>query len=281
MTGYDRRRLPARPDLAAAHLRGQVEAARYVEPVIHRIATSLAPLTPRPDADAGVDTTLLHGEVFAVYDQQGGWAWGQAANDGYVGWVPQHMLARGETLPTHRVISSASHVYETASIKRRPLGWLPMGAVVVVSHTEGEFAHVPGGFVPLVHLAPLDHFASDPVDVALKLLHVPYLWGGKSAQGIDCSALVQLAHQQCGIAAPRDSDMQAAELGQPLDGALARGDLVFWKGHVGMMFDAQTLLHANAGAMAVVLEPLAEAISRIRAKGGGEITARRRVTRMG
>ena len=275
MDELDPRLTPAREDLAAAHLEGRVRAARYVEPRRRRAATPTVPLTAEPDADAAMTSELLFGEGFDVYDRREGWAWGQSARDGYVGWAPGHCLDAPGAAPTHRVAALAALVFPRPDIKSRPVGALPMGALLA-AEAAGEFVRLEaGGFVSRAWLAPAESREPGWVAVAERLRGVPYLWGGRSPAGCDCSGLLQLARQAAGFACPRDSDMQEAASGES-PGALARGDLVFWRGHVGIMLDAETLLHANAHHMAVAAEPLAEAEARIAAKGGGPVTARRR-----
>lgn len=273
---FARRLIPARPDLAAEHLRGAVAAERFVPGQRMSVEASLLDLTTTPDPDAGRDTQLLHGESFVVYETRpDGLAWGQAELDGYVGYVAAEGLAPPRA-PGARVTALWSHVYPKAEVRARPARELPFLAEVPVAGTTAEFARLRGGgHVPRAHLAPL---AGDFVDVALRFLGTPYLWGGRSARGIDCSALAQLSLIAAGGAAPRDSDMQAALLGQPLGPREPgrRGDLVFWKGHVGILVDSETLVHANGHHMAVALEPLAEAVRRIAAGGGGPVTLRRR-----
>lgn len=242
-----------------------------------RVTAPLLDLTLAPDPDAGLATQLLMGEPFTVYETRAdGLAWGQSDWDGYVGYVPASGL--GPTRPDGRRLTAlASHAYTAPALKARIAGPLPFLADLDVTGTASGYACLAdGSHVPEPHLAPL---ARDPVAVAHRFLGAPYLWGGRSAAGLDCSALVQLALMATGTPAPRDSDMQAALLGttQPDDAPLARGDLVFWRGHVGWMSDAITLLHANAHHMTVTEEPLAEAVARIAAAGGGPVTGRRRL----
>ncbi len=268
--------MPARPDLAARRLEGRVSATRFAEGTPCRVTAPLLDLTLTPEAGAGLATQLLHGEPFTVYETRAdGLAWGQSETDGYVGFVAADGL--GPDRPAGRRVSAlASHRYAAASIKARVLGPLPFLADLAVMGAQDGFASLADGtFVPLAHLAPLP---GDAVDAALRLEGLPYLWGGRSAAGLDCSALVQLALCAAGQAAPRDSDMQAALLGRPLDpdAALRRGDLMFWHGHVGLLAEPETLIHANAHHMAVAVEPLAAAEARIAASGGGPITARKR-----
>lgn len=277
-TAFDRRITPARDDLAAAHLRGRIAAQRYAEPAAMRVTASLAPLTARPDRAAPLDSQLLQGEDFAVYEMQDGWAWGQAAADQYVGYVPSECLGPAGAPPTHRVTLGQALVYPSPTVRAQPVATLPMGARVRVVDFGLQFCALEGGgHVPTLHVCPVDTVARDWVSVAHMLLGAPYLWGGRSAAGVDCSGLVQLARQAAGLPCPRDSDMQQAAQGTAVEpDGLRRGDLVFWKGHVGIMLSGGQLLHANAYHMAVAVEPLARAVERIERSGGGPVTARRR-----
>jgi cell wall-associated NlpC family hydrolase len=283
MTGaatLDPRRVPARPDLAAAHLRGHVEAERYAEATVLAVTVPLAPLTRHPDGTAPLETQLLHGETFAAYEQTDGWAWGQSQIDGYVGYVPAECLMAGGAAPNHRVAQPLSHVYPQPALKTRPIGALTYGARLEVVGFETGFAALDtGGFVPVQHLAPLDAPAADWVAEAERMLGAPYLWGGRSPGGLDCSALVQLARQAAGHGCPRDTDMQCAELGRSLPAGTPpqRGDLIFWRGHVAIMLDGARMLHANAHHMAVTVEPLAEARPRIEEAGDGPVTRHARL----
>ena len=277
----DPRRNALRPDLADARLRGLVAANRVVDAEPYMIVAPATALRRRPAHDAPLDSEVLHGERVNVFETRiDGWCWVQLEADRYVGYVEAAALGQLRAPPTHRVDVPRSFVYPRADIKAPPLSWLPMGARVVAAVHDERFAALDdGGFVIARHLAPLAARASDFVTVAESFLHVPYLWGGKTAMGLDCSGLVQVSLAAAGCAAPRDSDMQARELGVPLndESALVRGDLVFWEGHVGVMRDAATLLHANGHHMQVASEPLAEARARIRARDGGDITAIKRL----
>lgn len=279
----DRRLTPARPDLAARHLDGQVEALAFADPMPMRVVTPSAPLRREPRPDAPLDTEALAGELVRVYEQHEGWAWGQLAGDSYVGYLPEDCLAGDAPAPTHRVRALRTFVYPGPSIKLPPMEALSLGAVLAVTGESGDFFTTgSGGYIFKQHLGPRDQHEPDFVAVAERFLNVPYLWGGKTSLGLDCSALVQLALAAAGIAAPRDSDLQETGLGEPvtaddsLDG-LTRGDLVFWKGHVGVMRDPDTLLHATAFSMSVISEPLRPARDRILARKGGPITAIRRL----
>lgn len=270
------RLVASRPDLAAENLRGRVDAAKFVAGRPTRVSRPLLDLTVIPDPAAELATQLLHGEVFTVYEERpDGLAWGQAQLDGYVGYVSLEGLApqRGVGRP---VTALWSQLYERPSVQARTTGDLPFLSDVPVSGSSGNFARLrEGGHVPLPHLAPVE---PDPVAQALRFLGAPYLWGGRSIRGIDCSALVQISHLACGVNMPRDSDMQAALAGRLLSRRerLSRGDLVFWKGHVALMLDAETVVHANAHHMAVVCETLAGVEERVLATGGGSVVARRR-----
>ena len=281
MPAFDPRVTPARADLAAKHLEGKVKAARFVEGRICEVIESQAPLRRKPQPDAPLDTEALKGERVTIYDTNGeGWAWGQLASDGYVGWLPENALAAPGAAPTHKVTALRTLVFPGPSIKLPPLEAPPLGARLAIARIEDRMAVTPSGvYVPAAHLAPLDWNETDFVAVAERFLGAPYLWGGKTALGLDCSGLVQDALTACGIACPRDSDMQEAALGTgvPADpSALSRGDLVFWKGHVAIARDRSNLLHANAYHMAVAIEPIADAVVRIR-NAGSEITSIRRI----
>jgi hypothetical protein len=277
LTPFADRLLPARPDLAASHLRGQVIAAAFAPGERRRVTAPLLDLTTTPDPASERATQLLHGETFTVYEQRpDGRAWGQAALDGYVGYVDSRHLGR-VIGSGRRVTALWSHLYERPLVRGAIAHELPFLAEIPVCGTSGAFAKLRGGgFVPTAHLAPL---ARDFVAQAERFVGVPYLWGGRSVRGIDCSGFVQMVLLATGRIAPRDTDMQAALLGAEIGArtSLHRGDLVFWKGHVGIMRDGKTLLHANAHHMAVASEPLAAVVARVLAAGGGAITARRRL----
>jgi cell wall-associated NlpC family hydrolase len=280
-TPPDRRLTPARPDLAADHLRGLVDAPRYAKGQAKRVISASAPLRRFPDAGAPLETEALYGETATVYDGSAGWAWVQLDRDKYVGYLPAAALG-APAEPTHRVAALRTHAYPGPSIKLPPRMALSLGARLTIVAHEGDFAVSADGLhLWLGHLAEAGSREPDYVSVAERFLETPYLWGGRTSEGIDCSGLVQTGLDAAGVAAPRDSDMQEAALGEPVaaDKPLGRGDLVFWKGHVGVVRDSVTLLHANGFHMKVVSEPLTEARDRIAAKGGGEVTSVRRLAR--
>jgi cell wall-associated NlpC family hydrolase len=277
---FDRRVTPARSDLAAAYLQGRVTAARYVEGAVMEVKDCVVDLRREPRPDAPVDTQVLFGERVTVYDEEEGWAWAQLARDGYVGWIAANTLWSQLSSPTHRVCVPRTFAYPAASIKQPPLLALPLGAEVAIEDERDSFLVTRDmGFVWRSHLAPLDAPAADFVAVAETLIGAPYLWGGKSSLGIDCSGLVQVSLLAAGRQAPRDSDMQEAQLGAPVEiGApLRRGDLVFWKGHVGIMRDSSILLHANGTHMLVSSEPLELVRQRNLSAGAGDVTSVRRL----
>jgi len=283
MRAFDPRLTPARADLAAKELAGKVSAARFVEGRAREVVEPQAPLRGEPAPDAPLVTEALKGERVTVYDTNAeGWAWGQLAADGYVGWLSANALTPPGPPPTHKVVALRTFVFPIPSIKVPPLEALPFGARLVIARSEDVFAVTQAGtFVPAVHLARIENYQPDFVAVAERFLGAPYLWGGKTMLGLDCSGLVQIALSACGISCPRDSDMQEAALGVPVEtgadlSGLQRGDLLFWKGHVAIVRDRTTLVHANAFHMAVAIEPIAEAVARIR-NGGSEITSVRRI----
>ncbi|WP_420407991.1 NlpC/P60 family protein [Hoeflea sp.] len=268
----DRRLHAFRPDLADVRLETVVSAERYVEGTAAQVATPLAKLHPQPDPGSSIDTEALFGETLRVFDSHEGWAWVQLDADGYVGYLPERCLSGSPITTTHMVLKPRSFVYPGPDLRFPPVHALSMGSRVEVSgysDTRGtEYAVLADGTAMIAsHLMRLENTPlADPVDVASMFLETPYLWGGRSGFGIDCSGLVQMALAMTGRKAPRDSDQQAAGLGEAIDPAvdgLRRGDLVFWKGHVGFLEDEQTLLHASGGTMTVTREPLAAAIDRI------------------
>ena len=279
---FDRRLTPARSDLAAKHLRDLVDAPRYVEGRAAQVVMASAPLRRRPDPNAPLETEALFGETVAVYDESEGWAWAQLERDQYVGYLPAASLGPS-TAPTHRVAALRTHAYPGPAIKLPPRMALSLGAQLRIVGHEGDFVVSDEGlYLWSRHLVELGAREPDAVAVAERFLETPYLWGGRTSEGVDCSGLVQTAMTAAGVASPRDSDMQEAALGEPLPiddpaAALKRGDLVFWKGHVGIMRDPLTLLHANGWHMKTVSEPLTQARARIAAHGGGQVTGIRRV----
>ena len=269
----DPRLTPARGDLAAKYLEGKVKAERFVAGETLEVTDAIVPLRERPSTDAALSTQALKGERVTVYDRNAeGWAWGQLDSDGYVGWLPDSGLAKPGAAPTHKITAIRTFAFPGPSIKLPPVETLPMAAMVVVTREDGVFAVTrEGWYLPKPHVAVIDYREPDFVTVAERFVGTPYLWGGKSSFGIDCSGLVQIALNATGTPCLRDSDMQQDSLGRPLyaaeSGKLQRGDLIFWKGHVAIVRDALTIVHANAHHMATVIENTQEAIARIKGEG--------------
>ena len=273
MTIRDSRLHAFRPDLADMRLEGQVEAGRFVQGKPARISVAVADVLTAPRADAGVNTQFLFGDDVLVYEVADGWAWVQAERDGYVGYVREAEIGERGAAPTHLVCVPRTFVYPGPDLRFARAGTLSLGSAVTVvgaAETRGtNYALLADGKALIArHLVPLGQYAPDYVAVAETLLGTPYLWGGVSGFGIDCSGLVQLAMRMAGRDVLRDSDMQAAGLGEAFDpgadhAGLRRGDLVFWKGHVAIMTDGRDMIHANGHTMTVAREGLHEAIARI------------------
>jgi cell wall-associated NlpC family hydrolase len=246
--------------------------------VRYAVIAPVADLRRAPAPDAPLDTQALLGERVIVHEStEEGWVRGELETDGYAGWLPAHALAAEGPAPTHKVTALHTLAFASPDIKTPPLATLPMGAALAIARQDRRFAVTATGWhIPAAHLAPLDTRQPDFVAVAEQFLGTPYLWGGKTAFGLDCSGLVQVALQAAGITCPRDSGPQEQALGVSMAlSEIQRGDLVFWKGHVAIARDRATLIHANAHHMAVAIEPIAEAVARIGASGSAVTSVRR------
>jgi cell wall-associated NlpC family hydrolase len=282
----DPRTTPARDDLAADWLRGQVEAERYAPGTPRTVIRDGAPLRFAPDRGAGLESQLIYGEVFQVYEERDGWCWGQNLTDGYVGYVPAVDLAENIPAPDHQVAALHSHLYTEPDLKRPVAGIISMSAQVKIVDVEGKFCRIASGhWLHSRHLVSLDYSTQDFIGTALKFIGVPYLWGGRTALGLDCSSLVQMALGMAGVAAPRDTDLQ--ETGPNAIGSLVEmddeqdfsrleeGDLVFFPGHVGLFVSDWRFLHANAFDMQVSLHGFSDVLDRANRDNAGVSSIRR------
>lgn len=283
MTTLDKRLHAYRDDLADAALKGQVNAAQFVDGTLAQVATGTAPLRGAPEPGTQLSSELVFGETVTVFENTGGIAWVKNKTDNYVGYTDSAALSDTVHTPTHRVSAIRTCIYGEPHVRSPGTMSLPICAAVTVIGNKGRYAELAaGGWIPSQHLAEIDDTESDFVAVAERFMGVPYVWGGRSDRGLDCSALVQLALMRCGIEAPRDSDMQEAGLGiaVPYDGneeALQRGDLVFWKGHVGIWVSAERFLHANAMDMCVSAAPFQDIVRYIQENEDQPVSSVRRV----
>ena len=271
----DWRLTPATARVAHRSLRGVVDAAAFTEGEALRVARPLVDLLRDPGG-ARVRQLWL-GAGFTVVDRDRGHAFGFAARDGYCGWLPEAALGVGPE-PSHWVTSVGTHLYGEPRVQAAILPALPMGARLRVVGQAGRFAETPLGFVPMSHLRALGDWCSDPVAVAEGFLGTPYLWGGNSRAGLDCSGLAQAAHLACGIAFAGDADLQET-VGREIaaDEAFRRGDLLFWPGHVALVAGGGRLIHANGHSMSVAYEGIADCVARVLAAEGVPVRSRRRL----
>lgn len=278
---YDPRVTPIRGDLADIALAGRFFAPHYVAPQLYRALGAGAMLRKAGSDDAEAVSQMLPGEGFALLDSTGEWGWGYCCHDGYCGYVRLDAITRAAPEPTHIVHVRRALVFAEPSIKTQMVAAYPMGARLAVESASecGKFLKIDSGWISVRHAIALDARDCDPVDRALQLVGAPYLWGGRGGDALDCSGLVQLVLALAGHDAPRDSDQQRSSLGRALadDEALQRGDLIFFPGHVGIMMDGETLVHANAFWMQVVAEPLADVIARFPEETPQPVLARKRI----
>ena len=269
----DHRLTPANGRVAALHLAGKVAADRYLDGWPLRVLRPVVDLRDAPEGRR--ERQVLLGAVVTVFEDRSGWSFVQTAS-GYVGYLRSDALGVAAE-PDYLVATFATHAYQDEDMKSPDRASLPFGTGVKLLDERRKFFETDQGFVPKKHLRPIDRPFSDPASIAQLHFGVPYLWGGNSTRGIDCSGLVAAALRACGIACPDDSDLQQDALGSDISGPLRRGDLIFWEGHVGMMVDSDTLIHANAHHMATAYEPYEQAVLRIKAQGDGAVLARRRL----
>jgi len=268
MKEFDPRLNPFREDLAAASLQNQVRAARYAEGEVRQVAATAAPIRVAPRFDAPLVTEALSGELLTAYEFREGWAWVQLHEDRYVGYTPADCLSSMIEENTHRVSARLTYLYPAPDIKRPPVTKLSFSSTVApIGRPEGRFVELSrGGFIFADHLVGIRERAKDFVRVAERFVGVPYLWGGKTSLGVDCSGLVQIARQAAGVPCRRDTDMQMASAGEKIDPAnleaIQRGDLLFWKGHVAIAQSPDWMIHASGHHMEVVVEPIRRALER-------------------
>ncbi|MCR5877717.1 C40 family peptidase [Phenylobacterium sp. J367] len=274
----DLRVTPLRDGIAARSLEGLVPAEVYLDPKPRTCTVAAAGIHRAPDAASEQMDQLLFGEPFEVLEEEGAFVFGQAPRDGYCGFVEAAKLGPRAPAPTHWVSAIRTYAFAGNSIKSQASGPLSLNALVHVEADEGRLVKIAnGGWVTAQHLSPIGVFETDWAGVAERFLGAPYLWGGRESLGLDCSGLVQQALFACGRACPRDADQQET-LGRPIARQdFRRGDLVFWKGHVAIGLDEARIVHANGHHMAVAIEPLDEALARIRANSYGEATSFRRL----
>jgi cell wall-associated NlpC family hydrolase len=270
----DRRLTPATDRMAHHSLIGRIQGRTFTQGEARMVVAALVDLQAAPNGAR--DRQLWLGDLFTVIDRRDGHAFGMVEKDGYCGWLPEAAL--GDPVPpTHWIAVPGSHLYDGARVQARDLMALPMGARVTVTGQSGAFSQTSTGFVPTAHLRAIGAHFDDPVAIAERMLGTPYLWGGNSRGGMDCSGLVQLAYLTCGRPCPADSDLQQG-IGTTIapDARPQRGDLLFWRGHVAIAVDHTRLIHANAHTMSVAYEPITDAIARIAEHGGGAVLQRRR-----
>lgn len=278
MSAPDRRVTLVRDGLADRRLEGLVSAERFADVTPMQVSAPIASLRKAPEPDAEQEDQLVFGELFDVLFEVGDFAFGQARRDRYVGCVLLEALSAPTLTPDHRIAVPRTYAFAEPDIKSAIVGLYSLNALVSVEARQGRFVKAArSGWFVAHHLAPVGRFETDYVAVAERFLHAPYQWGGRESLGLDCSALVQQALYACGRACPRDTDMQRDFFPQIAETDRRRGDLVFWKGHVAILLDADTILHANAHHMAVAMEPLAEAVERIAATPTGGVLGYRRV----
>jgi len=284
MSMPDKRLNPYRDDIAADFLKGQVESRSFTEGVKHCIKAPLANLHHEPSSTSAIDSQALMGDCFTVFEEKNGWSWGQLQSDGYVGYIESVFLDQWTVPPTHRVNVLRTFLYPGPNMKLVSQGFVTLNAGVNITSFEGDFARtMQGHYIFKEHLSPWSTpLAYDYVKIAELFIATPYLWGGRSSIGIDCSGLVQMSLTASGKPALRDTDMQERTIGVPVEfsddlSGLKRGDLVFWKGHVAIMASSSTILHATAHHMMTFKEPLAKADKRIQERKNLKISSIRRL----
>ncbi|MEP2028444.1 MAG: NlpC/P60 family protein [Paracoccaceae bacterium] len=271
----DLRLTPCNGRVAATPLRGKVDAALFTDGVRRQVIVPLTNLYRFPRGPR--DRQLLIGDTLTVYEHTSEMSYVQSHKDDYCGYVASSALGAPEDV-THWVSARSTHAYASPSIKSVDVMSLSFGSQVVCKSEDGKFIETNFGFIPKNHLSLIGHFATDPIEIAQQFLGTPYLWGGNSSFGIDCSGLVQASYLACGLPCQADSDLQCVSLGtsQPPNSEYQKGDLLFWAGHVALALNPETMIHATAHYMSVVLEDIRAAISRIDEQGEGPLLAHKR-----
>ncbi len=278
MSKLDPRLNAYRPDLADVRLTGTVAAQNFADGDITSIIEPRVALRSTPDFTGGYTSEALLGDRVRVFEVKDGWAWGQMEKDAYVGYLPLETLSGVYMPPTHRVCVPATFIYPKADLKSQPATRIFLNSRLTVDEISGDWAALAGGgFVFQSHICDKDEFATDPVAVAEQFINVPYLWGGSTQDGLDCSALVQQSYHACGLECPRDTDMIEQAIGETGHNSRQRGDLIFWDGHIGIMLDEEAMIHANGHHMAVSIESFAEVETRINETFGSKARFKRPV----
>ena len=273
----DRRTTPANARVAHVSLRGVVEAPAYVTGDWVRVTGAVVDLMTAPRGGKR-DRQVIYGERVLVLERRNRMAFAQTELSGFCGYIPEKFLGP-DLLPTHWVSAPATHLYPAPSLTSPASMGLTLGSRLTITHNHPRFLETADGlFVPRKHLRTIGDWSLDAAGVAEQLLGTPYFWGGNSRSGIDCSGLVQMALNACGLFCPGDADLQMATLGHDVASLpYQRGDLFFWKGHVAIAVGHDWLIHANGFYAAVTFEPIQDCIARIDAQGEGPLLAVRRL----
>ena len=272
----DPRLTPANETVACSTLKGKIKHSNFVEAKNYQVNVPFVDLLGSPDGKR--NRQLIYGSKVKYFSAAKGWAFIQNTYDNYVGYVPESTIA-SETQKTHIVTAPLAHVFMEPNIKSKNIEILPLAARVSGEMIENGFLETELGWISVSQLKRKTELSKDPVEVSKLLQNAPYLWGGNTTLGIDCSGLIQISLLLCGIDCPGDSDQQMNTLGQNIDIGSPRkkGDILFWKGHVAWALNERQILHANAYHMATVIEEANEAIERIKKQDNNSVIAHKRL----